>query len=84
MRVVLKKQPKKYLLSVDKNTQNKLFKMIDDISEFKGNIVKLMGSKSTYRCKIAHYRIVFSLDIEVETITIEEINTRTNITYKRR
>lgn len=84
MKVVLKKQPQKYLLLTDKNTQNKLLKALEELAELGGNIVKLKGTKDLYRYKIDHYRIVFRFDGKIQIITVEEINTRTNVNYKRR
>ena len=81
MEIRLKKQPQKYLMAVDENTRQKLYKALDQIKELEGNIKKLKGYKNLYRYKIAHYRILFSLDTTIEIITVEEINTRTNIKY---
>lgn len=81
MEIRLKKQPQKYLMAVDENTRKKLYKALDQIKELEGNIKKLKGYKNLYRYKIAHYRILFSLDTTIEIITVEEINTRTNIKY---
>ena len=68
-------------MAVDENTRKKLYKALDQIKELEGNIKKLKGYKNLYRYKIAHYRILFSLDTTIEIITVEEINTRTNIKY---
>ena len=46
MEIVLKKQPMKYLESVDKKTRKKLYKALEQISEFKGNIKRLEGYKN--------------------------------------
>ena len=81
MEIRLKKQPQKYLMAVDENTRKKLYKALDQIKELEGNIKKLKGYKNLYRYKIAHYGILFSLDTTIEIITVEEINTRTNIKY---
>lgn len=81
MEIHLKKQPQKYLMAVDENTRKKLYKALDQIKELEGDIKKLKGYKNLYRYKIAHYRILFSLDTTIEIITVEEINTRTNIKY---
>ena len=79
---MLKKQPQKYLSIVDINTYKKLDKALDDLMFWKGDIVKLKGSEY-YRLKIPKYRFIFTYDNEVNVISIEEINTRTNINYGR-
>ena len=81
MEIVLKKQPMKYLESVDKKTRKKLYKALEQISEFKGNIKRLEGYKSRYRYKLEHYRITFDWIKGEIIITVIEINTRSNIKY---
>ena len=80
--VVYKKQPEKYLKSADSNTYNKLKNACEGLSEGKGDIVRLKGSPY-YRLKIEHYRAIFTYDKQTGIITVEEINTRTNIKYRR-
>lgn len=81
MKIELKKQPRKYLLSVDEATRNKLLKALDELAELKGDIVPIKGIPNRYRYKIAHYRIVFERVKGDIIITVIEINTRTNIKY---
>jgi mRNA-degrading endonuclease RelE of RelBE toxin-antitoxin system len=81
MEVRLKKQPQKYLDSVDTATRKKLYKALNQLSRLEGNIVPLSGQKNRYRYKIAHYRIVFEWVKGEIIITVVEINTRTNIKY---
>lgn len=81
-RIKLKKQPQKYLFRVDDNTYKKLRKALDGLEEWNGDIVKLKGSEY-YRLKIPQYRFIFIYDAEINIISIEEINTRTNINYGR-
>ena len=81
MEVRLKKQPQKYLDSVDAATRKKLYRALDQLSQLEGNIVPLSGQKNRYRYKIAHYRIVFEWVKGEIVITVIEINTRTNIKY---
>lgn len=81
MEINLKKQPIKYLDSVDEATRKKLRKALDEVSEFNGDIVPLKGKKDRYRYKIAHYRIVFTWEKGNTVINVTEINTRTNIKY---
>ena len=80
--IKLKKQAEKYLSKVDSNTFIKIRKALDELREFKGDIVRLKGSEF-YRLKLEHYRVIFTLDVAVKIMTIEEINARTNIKYKR-
>lgn len=81
MEIQLKKQPQKYLASVDDATRKKLYKALDQLSRLEGNIVPLAGYKNRYRYKIQHYRILFEWVKGVIVITVIEINTRTNIKY---
>lgn len=83
MEIVLKKQPKKYLQSVDKRTREKLLRALEELSRLEGDIVPLSGAKNVYRYKIDHYRIVFQWLNRELVITVIEINTRTNIKYRR-
>ena len=81
MEIQLKKQPRKYLASVDEKTRQKLYKALEEISELKGDIKKVEGYKNRYRYKIPHYRITFERVKGEIVITVIEINTRTNIKY---
>lgn len=81
MEIKLKKQPVKYLKSVDENTRKKLFKALDRLSRLEGDIVPLAGKQNMYRYKIEHYRITFEWVKGEIIITVIEINTRSNIKY---
>lgn len=81
MEIKLKKQPQKYLASVDEATRRKLYKALDQLSRLEGDIVPLGGYKHRYRYKIPHYRITFEWIKGEIVITVIEINTRTNIKY---
>ena len=81
MEIRLKKQPQKYLASIDEKTRKKLYKALDQLSRLEGNIVRLSGYKSRYRYKIDHYRIVFDWIQGEIVIVVVAINTRTNIKY---
>lgn len=81
MTIKLKKQPQKYLSSVDEPTRKKLYKALDELSRLEGDIVPLKGQNNIYRYKIAHYRILFEWIKGEIVITVIEINTRTNIKY---
>ncbi|MBQ9413129.1 MAG: addiction module toxin RelE [Oscillospiraceae bacterium] len=82
MELVLRKQPQKYLASVDANTRRKLYLALDGLKELEGDIVKLSGKQNLYRLKIEHYRIIFEYS-GGEIIIVETIDTRTNIKYRR-
>ena len=81
MKIRLRKQPQKYLASVDENTRKKLYKALDQLKHLEGDIKPLAGKKDMYRYKIAHYRIIFEWVKGEIVITVIEINTRTNIKY---
>ena len=82
MEIMLEKQPQKYLASVDGPTRAKLERAIEKLRDLEGDIVRLSGKKDLFRCKIAHYRIIFSVR-DGKLIVIEAIDTRTNIKYRR-
>ena len=81
MKILLQKQPIKYLESVDQPTRNKLYRALDKLKNLDGDIVKLKGYDNLYRFKIQHYRILFSIDCQGNIIIVSAINTRTNIKY---
>lgn len=82
MEIVLKKQPRKYLASVDVPTRNKLTAALEKLKELEGDIVKLAGKDGMYRLKIEHYRVIFEYH-GGEIIIVSAINTRTNTKYRR-
>ena len=81
MELKLRKQPQKYLASVDPSTRKKLYNALDQLSRLEGDIKPLKGMANRYRYKIAHYRIIFEWIKGEIIITVIEINTRTNIKY---
>ncbi len=81
MQIVLKKQAKKYLDSVDTKTSKKLYKALDKLARFEGDIKQLKGQPNHYRYKIEQYRILFTWVRGEITIIVFKINTRTNIKY---
>ena len=82
IQIELKKQPQKYLLKVDTLTYKKLRKALDKLAFWEGDIKALKGTHY-YRLKITGYRFIFEYDDGINLIAIEEINTRTNIKYRR-
>ena len=81
MEIILKKQPQKYLASVDSKTREKLLRALDELSRLEGDIKPIYGTDNRYRYKIQHYRIIFEWIKGQIIITVIEINTRTNIKY---
>ena len=75
MELKLKKQPQKYLASVDAPTRKKLYRALDSLSRLEGDIVPLKGYANRYRYKILHYRITFEWVKGEIVITVIEINT---------
>ena len=84
MELKLEKQPQKYLAKADKATRKKLYKALDHIAALEGNITRLEGHQNRYRYKLDHYRITFDWVKGEIIITVIEINTRSNINYKKR
>ena len=82
MQIKLKRQPQKYLASVDLNTREKLYRALDKLKELEGDIVCINPKENLFRFKISHYRIIFSYS-GGEIIIVETIDTRTNIKYRR-
>ena len=80
--IKLKKQPQKYLSRLEKNIYSRLREALNDLEEWKGDIIKLKDS-DYYRLKIPQYRFIFTYDRNNNIIWVEEINTRTNINYRR-
>lgn len=81
MKLILKKQPRKYLSSVDESTRKKLSKALEELANLEGDITAIKGTPNRYRYKISHYRIIFDWIKGDIIITVIEINTRTNIKY---
>lgn len=69
------------MASVDTKTRDKLYKALEKLKELDGDIKKLKGFDNYFRLKIAHYRILFSIDQNGQIIIVETIDTRTNIKY---
>ena len=82
MEIRLKKQPKKYLASVDAKTYDKLTRALEKLKNLDGDIVCINPKKNLYRYKIEHYRIIFFYS-GCKIIIVETIDTRTNIKYRR-
>ena len=70
----------KYLKRLDKNTQLRIIKAINDLPN--GDVKKLQGNTEDYRLRVGDYRITFIKDVERLFIYIIEIAPRGDI-YKR-
>ena len=51
IQIKLKKQAQKYLDSVDERTRRKLYRALDQLSRWEGDIVRLAGTENCYRYK---------------------------------
>jgi len=76
MRVVLKKQPEKYLEKCVQSDFDKIEKALTDLKDLRGDIIKLKGRENEYRVKIPPFRIIFKYDKKDKTIVILRIDTR--------
>lgn len=81
-RILLEKQPEKYLRRAPENIRKRLYAALEQVALFQGDIVKLAGKENLYRYKIPKYRIIFRYENGVVEIVVIEINTRTNIKYR--
>lgn len=64
-------------------------RILDEIEMMKknpyfGDIMKLEGKGSNWRCRIGNYRIIYELFLDEKQIFIYEIKRRTSTTYKKR
>jgi mRNA interferase RelE/StbE len=71
----------KYLKKLDKNTQLRIIKVINELPL--GDVKRLQGSSDNYRLRVGDFRIIFSKDDEKLIILIIEIGPRGDI-YNRR
>lgn len=81
--IKLAKQPQKYLKKVSTSIRNKLIKALKELALLEGDIKPLKGTGHLFRYKIEQYRIIFSWVKGEITIEVIEINSRTNIKYRR-
>ncbi len=59
-RIKYEKSSLKYLKRLDKNTQVRIIKAINDLPL--GDIKRLQGSSENYRLRVGNFRIIFSKD----------------------
>lgn len=82
MEIYIEKTPKKYLDKLEKSNPKIFMKIsegFENIKTFSGDIKKI--GRNTWRYKIYHYRIIYTIDLAINRITIKEIGPRGDI-YK--
>lgn len=82
MRVLFVKSAEKELFHLNKNLARRIFQKISLLKEnpYGQNSQKLEGGKG-YRIRIGDYRVVYTIDIEKNTILIIKIKHRKDV-YK--
>lgn len=74
------KQCLKYLQRLDRNTQVRIIKAINQLPF--GDIKLLKGSTYNYRLRVGSYRVIFSKDDNTFTIVVIKIAPRGDAYYK--
>ncbi len=74
------KKALKYLKKLDKNTQLRIIKSINNLPL--GDVKKLQGNTENYRLRVGSYRIIFSKHDENLIILIIEIKARGEVYNK--
>ena len=77
MQIILSKQAQKYLSKQTGKTRKRIDNALAKLENLDGDIKRIGDNR--FRCKIEHYRILFT--VIDETIYIDEINSRGNIKY---
>jgi mRNA interferase RelE/StbE len=72
--IVYEKRCIKYLKKLDKNTQLRIIKAVNQLPL--GDVKKLQGNTDDYRLRVGNYRIIFCKDDEILTILIIDIGPR--------
>lgn len=72
----------KYLKKLDKNTQLRILKAINELPS--GDVKKLQGSTENYRLRVGNFRVIFSRKEEKLTIFIIKIGARGQVYDKFR
>ncbi|HZK27226.1 MAG TPA: type II toxin-antitoxin system RelE/ParE family toxin [Thermoclostridium sp.] len=67
----------KYLKRLDKNTQLRIIKAINELPL--GDVKKLQGGSDNYRLRVGDFRIIFSKNDEKLIILITEIGSRGDV-----
>lgn len=79
MNILIKKQPKKYLIDLNDSAQERIEEAIDKLQTLDGDIKKMKGEKDLYRLRVGDYRVLFK--IEADNIIITKIGPRGDV-YK--
>lgn len=70
----------KYLKKLDKNTQFRIVKAINELPL--GDVKRLQGNTESYRLRVGNYRIIFCKDDESLIILVLEIGPRGEVYNK--
>ena len=85
MKIVLGKQPKKYMALCSLSDYDKINETLTNLENgqgLQGKILKLKGRKDEYRISIPPFRIIFKLDKVNKVMIITKIDTRGDV-YKK-
>ena len=82
MKLNFTKQAAKYYEKAPKNLQEKYEEAFMNILSGEGDICPMAGEVNVFRYKMFQYRIIFTIEIETETITIIKIGPRGDV-YKK-
>jgi len=82
-RVEISPSARKYLSRVDKKTAQRIILRIRQLSgnPYAGDVKPLKGTKSTFRCRVGNFRIIFTIDKQIKFIAITTILPRGQV-YK--
>lgn len=82
-KIYFKKSAEKELRSLDKKLITRIINLIDELSDnpIPINSRKLVGSERTYRVRVGEYRVIYTIDHELNNIEIQKIAHRKEV-YK--
>ena len=80
MKIIILKQPKKFLEKLPKTQQQRIATAIFSLPD--GDVISLKGETSAYRLRVGDWRIVFSINDSGGEITIRQIGNRGDV-YKK-
>jgi mRNA interferase RelE/StbE len=83
MRILLTKQADKYFEKCPANLRDRLEKAIIGLLDGEGDIKPLLGYPGFFRLRVGSYRILFSYEINPDTLVIQKIGSRGDV-YKIR
>ena len=79
-KIVILKRARKFIEKQDKKTQEKLLKEIMKLPE--GDTKMLKGHNGIYRLRVDNFRVIYTIDNNIVTITVIDIGNRGQI-YNR-